>query len=196
MSWSYGGPPKTEYIKGTVDNIDTQESKFGKNQTVLSLLDVTQRETNGTERELESRTLFIPEGGRPGTVFYTSAAGCLGLKPKQLLTEDMLVGNTIAIQVEYEGVEIDGQLKEMTLYRVVAIEGAENGAASTITDADVLKMIVGKSVGEVFKMRAEVAHSPYAKVLGSKSSVLKYFDGTEGKAKLTYDDGVFKKSKK
>jgi len=157
-------------------------------QIVIQLDDAWQRESDGTERTFEDkpRTVFIASGGRPGNVFYKSAATALKLKPKEPVTEDMLVGKKVDFNVEYEDIEIDGEPREMTLYRVTGVEAI---GGETVDEDDLLDRIVGKSAAEVYKLRSEYKGTPWAQVLGSKSNTLKFFEG-----RLEYTDGRYQLS--
>lgn len=180
--FSYDGPPKDALIKGTCDDINMQMSSFGKNQIVLTLVDVHQVDTAGNEREVATRPVFISAGGKAGNIFRATTLDVLGIprtieidgkrKAAPIVTE-MYVGKEIALEVNYEEFELpDGTKGEMPLYSVTALEGA----VTDVDDDTVAQAIVGYTPTEVFKeVRKQFKGTPFFALLSNKAKVLEYF---------------------
>ena len=162
------GPPEDVSVKGTVDAIEEVDSKFGKKQLQVNLVDAVRVDSAGRATEHETATLFIATAGQPAQVFAASARRVLGITAEQVKAQKpeanilaRLRGAVVEFGVARKPFENKktGVSGEMTLYTVQAV------ADKQVSRAEVVAWVVGKTPAEV--MRGASKFGSYASILQS-----------------------------
>ena len=163
------GPAEDVSVKGTVDAIEEVDSKFGKKQLQVNLVDAVRVDSAGRATEHETATLFIATAGQPAQVFAASARRVLGITAEQVKAQKpeanilaRLRGAVVEFGVARKPFENKktGVSGEMTLYTVQAVATGKQGRRS-----EVVSWLVGKTPAEV--MRGASKFGSYASILQS-----------------------------
>ena len=177
MADEWSGPRRLARVAGLVDGATVVKSAYTgaggkeKDRVRVDLVEVTQGYEDGSEEELEARTLFIASEGKPGLVLASSIRKVASLPPKDKDLLGAIEGRAVEFAVSYEPFTTkDGQEHEMTLYRVVSIDTGR-GVTKKV---NIVEFLVGKTPAEAAKGRGGFAGAE-AQALVSKTNTLKVF---------------------
>ena len=187
MADKWSGPTEAASIQGLVDSaikIGSERAASGE-RLQLSLVDVTQTNTNESVTKVETRMLYIPTEGWPASVFAAGVRKITALAPTSDALLEVLEGKQATFAVERQDFTgKDGLPHTMTAYRLVALE---SHLSPLVDDSAVLAYLNGKSPADAAKGRSQFSGTAYATTLATKAKTVEYF----GK-RLELVDGVYK----